>query len=480
MNDVYCHPLDRAERGTAALFPLLTLLNGGAAAWTVIVLTSPVTLFVLLYFEAYQSIFMYFLPTFLFTLPIVVFSYLTYATTIVHLNRTACWILTAVWGLLFVAQVAAFAHGVLRHSDPTSAVLSACAFAGAALVSWAALSGLFRLARLPDLDRALLCAPFEGIVNKTAFRYFCGMPPIIKFVRGFGGAKARLLILASSAFFSIALSTWPFFLIEMGNSMDPIHQLWLLAKTLIVTSLLAVAANWLLHRGQRSIRFSIEEITAVDRRAPLLFLRAFRDDQVTLPSPRYTLLGRLLALAKPRQSLDHILLTEGTLYGPMVALGNPGDAMPPYGAARGYVGNEHWQDAVTQLARSSLAIVIAVDDTDAIWWEIEHLVGHDHLDKTLFLIHPKFRGASENRRITGRILATLSLPQELERRALETFQSGDAVGFFFDRDRTLCIGTSRLSGSSSYELAIRWFLRHKFGFGVAVEAGHEQASRRAA
>ena len=192
---------------------------------------------------------------------------------------------------------------------------------------------------------------------------------------------------------------------------------------------------------------------------------------MALPSPRYTPLGRLLAIAMARQSLDHVLLTEGTLYGPMVALGNPRDAMPPYGVARGYVPNEHWQAAVTQLARSALAVVISVDDTDAIWWEIEHLVAHDHLDKTLFLIHPRFRSQSENRRIAGRIFATLAMPPELERRMTDAAQTGDVVGFFFDRKGDVCVGKSGVFTSFSYLLMTRWFLRHKFGFGIAMDAG---------
>jgi hypothetical protein len=170
----------------------------------------------------------------------------------------------------------------------------------------------------------------------------------------------------------------------VSDSYNETEQISTLIVLFIMLPLLIVSANWLLRVAQKDIRFSIEKITAADPRPPLLFLRAFRDDQVTLDQPRYTPLGRLFAVSMPRLSLDHVLLTEGTLYGPMVALGNPRDPLPPYGVARGYVADEHWQDTVRKLAQQSQGIVICVDDTDAIWWEIEHLVGHDHLKKTLF------------------------------------------------------------------------------------------------
>jgi hypothetical protein len=199
-------------------------------------------------------------------------------------------------------------------------------------------------------------------------------------------------------------------------------------------------------------------------------LRAFRDDQVDLAAPRYMSLGRLFAMAMPRQSLDQMLLTEGTVYGPMVALGNPRDAMPPYGVARGYFANEHWQSAVTQLARSSLAVVICIDDTDAMWWEIEHLVARDYLKKTLFLVHPKFRDRADNLRIIGRLLPKLAIADRLQRQVSDAFQTADVIGFFFEPDGNLYVGKSRFFTFFSYLLMTRWFLRRQFGLPLSSRA----------
>src|SRR5262249_5184627 len=120
-----------------------------------------------------------------------------------------------------------------------------------------------------------------------------------------------------------------------------------------------------------------------------LFLRAFTDDQVLLRRARSSWIGWISQLGQGKTNLDQMLLEEGSLYGPVVALGKPGDKWPPYGAARGYFLNTMWQDAVVDLAANSAAVVICVDDTDSVWWEVEHLALAKQLGKALFLLHPK-------------------------------------------------------------------------------------------
>lgn len=472
MIDVHAYSLDRAERAMIGQYPLLLLLQGIVAFslfWFCIAL--PITTVVLFKLDAAAyaaGLLLWYLGL---SLPIFLFSYFTYGSAITQINRTACVIYTVVFVVLFLVHIPFRINGLLKQSDLAAAVITLAAFAGSLWLGWSIISGWFRLARLIDRDRSLLCVPFEGVLNRTALQFFCGLPPIIDFVRGI---KARALLFASSIFFVAAFVNLLDLFAGAKSSLSLGDQLKFMsidAATVLVSILLA---NWLLNLGRRNIHFSIEEITTADPRPPILFLRAFRDDQVDLPEPRYTLLGRLLATAKQRDTLDHILLNEGTLYGPMIALGNPKDHMPPYGAARGFFANEHWQEAVTGLARASLAVVISVDDTESIWWEIEHLVGNDHLDKTLFLVHPRFRAPADNRRITARILAKLPIPPQLRHKVTETFSSGDAVGFFVDRTGNLCVGRSGALTSFSFLLMTRWFLRHKFGMGF-VPAGSAAA-----
>jgi hypothetical protein len=96
-------------------------------------------------------------------------------------------------------------------------------------------------------------------------------------------------------------------------------------------------------------------------------------------------IGRWLAGIR---NLDYLLLEEGTPYGPEVAIGNPSDNLPPYGAARAYLDHKTWQGAVVDLAMQSRAIIICIDDFEGVWWEVENVVAR-HIDKALVLVHPR-------------------------------------------------------------------------------------------
>lgn len=214
---------------------------------------------------------------------------------------------------------------------------------------------------------------------------------------------------------------------------------------------------------RRMVRFSLEDLQRVDMRAPLLFLRAFGDDQVPLKPEKAPLFTRLIEIGRRRTSLDQMLIEEGTPFGPVVALGNPRDRRPPYGAARGYFDDKDWQGAVTDLANNSAVVVICLDDTDGIWWEIEHLVTRGHLGKTLFLVHPKFARSEANREFLTRISTALGGGGALEP-LLQPSPAGsrgkpaNVVGFFLDNDRLQVVRSSTFS-RLAYLLTLRMFLR---------------------
>jgi hypothetical protein len=467
MSAIYYYQLDRPERAMAGLYPLLMLMYGYLVGAPFLLMLIAIKAFILFRLGSYYE-FGYLIGGELIIVPGGLFSYFFYGNAITKLGRVSCVILTIMFGLLLLWMVRFNIAQVLRPVDTASQIIDTITLGALMWMFGSIMSGWFRLARATDQDRFLLRAPFNGMVNRMAVQFFCGLPPIINFVKG---AKSRFLFLASSLLFAVAFSISSGLLLEMRGEDDRNYKLIILAAIFIIVPLSIIAANLLLNSAQKAIRFSIEGITAADSRPPLLFLRAFRDDQVNLAAPRYMSLGRLFAMAMPRQSLDHMLLTEGTLYGPMVALGNPRDAMPPYGVARGYFANEYWQSAVMQLARSSLAVVICVDDTDAMWWEIEHLVARDYLKKTLFLIHPKFRDRTENLRIIGRLLPKLTIADRLQRQVCDAFQTADVIGFFFEPDGSLYVGKSRFFTFFSYLLVTRWFLRRQFGLPLSSRAG---------
>jgi hypothetical protein len=217
---------------------------------------------------------------------------------------------------------------------------------------------------------------------------------------------------------------------------------------------------------RRLLRVSLYNLQQIDHRRPVVFLRAFRDDQVPLRPPRLGLMGRAMDVGRRRTSLDEVLLEEATLYGPVVALGNPKDKRPPYGAARAYIDTASWQDAISDIVRKAIYVVICIDDTEGIWWEVDHLLASGQQDKTLFLIHPRYFDVQENAALMDQVLARL-----LQHAQGESLRQGVSaqrhlgltdpiLGFFVSRDGCLHILESASLSRFAYVLAIRMFLRH--------------------
>jgi hypothetical protein len=65
--------------------------------------------------------------------------------------------------------------------------------------------------------------------------------------------------------------------------------------------------------------------------------------------------------------------------GDLIAIDNPQDRrgaarQSPWGAQRLYVGDAHWRETVTMLARDADRIVLCVDASDGVRWEIGHVL----------------------------------------------------------------------------------------------------------
>ena len=67
-----------------------------------------------------------------------------------------------------------------------------------------------------------------------------------------------------------------------------------------------------------------------DERAPVLFLRSFEDDQFQFRRPSWQLHMRWFDLWSFRRNVNEAMIDEVALYGPVVALGRPGDREAPF------------------------------------------------------------------------------------------------------------------------------------------------------
>lgn len=142
----------------------------------------------------------------------------------------------------------------------------------------------------------------------------------------------------------------------------------------------------LLRRLARSTAITgMSQLMNSDNRPPVLFLRSFGDDQVFFPKKKIVSPYQFLRIGDRAEYFEHQILEEMSELGPVVAIGDPGDTSAPYGAARDYVPDAAWKDRVNLLLDESQAVVIALNDTLGIWWEVEQVLSRQHLEKSLFV-----------------------------------------------------------------------------------------------
>jgi hypothetical protein len=246
--------------------------------------------------------------------------------------------------------------------------------------------------------------------------------------------------------------------------------------------LLALTGSMLANLARRFSTISLRAAQKNDLRRPIIFLRSFFDDQVRLLKPKLNILGRIAEFGRLKTNLDVLLLEEASPFGPVVALGNPSDLRAPYGAARDYVRSGPWQPLVAKTADDALAIVIVIDDTMGIWWEVEYVVANRHLEKTLFLLHPNYSSLPDNRRLLSKLCEKLEithpdLTRQLGAQLNEVIEGNSVVGFFVREGGAPHLGTAAAFSRLTYLLMVRWFLRSDIHRSADSKAASRDASQ---
>jgi len=153
----------------------------------------------------------------------------------------------------------------------------------------------------------------------------------------------------------------------------------------ILASIVMIAGGHLLASARNESLPDVDFLLAHDRRKPTLLLRSFRDDEIKCREIRRPLPG--LPNLGTRRFEQGI---AGTLhaFGPLVAVGAPGEAIPKIGAARTYLREDLWQDAVARFIGAALLIVMIAGDTQWIKWELHRIVEMGRLRHLLILMPP--------------------------------------------------------------------------------------------
>jgi hypothetical protein len=153
----------------------------------------------------------------------------------------------------------------------------------------------------------------------------------------------------------------------------------------LVLALGTVTAGWLLVRGRRLVAQHAADALSKDARPPVLLLRSFTDDAMELEQTHSTMFGQTVL------TFEEVLADVCSWYGPVIAIGRPGETLPPLGAARLWVDHGSWQHKVTTLLRDCGAVVMimgAIKGKDGLAWEVETVCNLGLLHKLVLVVPP--------------------------------------------------------------------------------------------
>ena len=178
------------------------------------------------------------------------------------------------------------------------------------------------------------------------------------------------------------------------------------------------AAFYLGLRGAVCFRPRAETVLALDGRAPVIYLRSFRDDEAMVGRPirfsfdvfrwsyiltEYTRGGMFRVMSQHGQvRLEQAIEDEVSAIGPFIAIGEPHESHPDFGATRAYFegDDEAWRTAVQSwIARAALVVVVP-GQTKGLGWELGKIQAGGITPK-LLLVFPPERSTSRATRLAA-------------------------------------------------------------------------------
>jgi hypothetical protein len=137
--------------------------------------------------------------------------------------------------------------------------------------------------------------------------------------------------------------------------------------------------------AMRRFARSADEVRKRSGAQPIVLFRSFSDDHGLMvpgyyPGPSY--------FTRRKEPFERALIRILSRFGPFVAIGKPGERVPPFGAARSYEDEHIWQVRALELIRSCKLIVMLAGSGPGLKWELERIIDEGRYGKLLILMPP--------------------------------------------------------------------------------------------
>jgi hypothetical protein len=205
-------------------------------------------------------------------------------------------------------------------------------------------------------------------------------------------------------------------------------------------------------RARRHASLDAREVQEQDPRPPVVLLRSFADDELEMS-------GLPELMWSPPTTMSWVAAERLASIGPVVAVGEPGEELPPLGPYRLFLPAGNWHVEVERLIASARAVFLVLGRSQGVLWELERILARENPGGVTVIVPPAEPGDLEQRWEAFLALArdhrVWRLAQHLDPTALLLVRPMDGRS-------ALAIAASRPDGAA-YAMA--------FGVCAALEAG---------
>jgi hypothetical protein len=132
-----------------------------------------------------------------------------------------------------------------------------------------------------------------------------------------------------------------------------------------------------------------ETVLAMDERRPVVVLRTFADDDISLIADN-VVSGAMRPVVRMEEAVVPFLRSLG----PVVAIGQPKERIPRLGADRAYFSGDDWQAAISRWIEMAALIVVFAGKGEGLRWELREIAKANAWNKTL-IVFPSVSGVAK-------------------------------------------------------------------------------------